>query len=139
MLQNRRHLPRGEDVTGEKQDGQAVDRGAGRPCDHVRGSRTDGARARERLKPVGHLGEARRRVDERLFVPAGNVGQIVPRREQGFAETGDVPMAEDTEHLRDEAPRDGVAPRVLVDEEVYEGLSRGQASGLHRARSLLRL
>ena len=65
----RRHAV-GEDVAGQQQHRQPVDRRAGGAGHHVGGAGADRRGARQRPQPVRHLGERRRGVHHRLFVAA---------------------------------------------------------------------
>jgi hypothetical protein len=70
-------------------------------------------------------------VDHALLVAAEIEGKAVARLLQGLADAPDVAVPEDPEDPGHEAPLDAVALRVLLGEELDEGLGHGEPSRLH--------
>ena len=119
---------RREDVAGNEQDGDTVDRRERGTGDHVRRSGPDRGRAYERAEPVLHPSVCRSRVHHRLLVPRLVVGQQLGRLVQRFADARDVAVAEDAEASAEEALLHPVALDVLRSEEAEQRLCRGQTN-----------
>ena len=100
LLQHGRRRAIGEDVAGQQQHRQAIDRRAGGAGHHVGRAGADRRGARQRAQPIRHLRERGRGVHHRLFVPALVVAQPPAELIEGLANPGDVAMAEDAEHCR---------------------------------------
>jgi hypothetical protein len=131
LLKHRTHVAPREDVAGQQQDGNAIDGGAGGAGDHIGRAGTNRRRANERLKPVLHLGERRRRVSHRLLVAAKVIRQsrVLTQR---LPDAGDVAVTEDAPCAREERRLFAVALDVLILQECDGGLRRGEPDGFHR-------
>src|ERR1039457_1535078 len=135
LLQHRAGGAGGEEVAGQQQHRDAVDRRERGSGHHIGRARADRGRARERLQPVPHPGEADRRVHHRLLV----AGQVIPQvrlagfvgLEQRLADARHVAVPEDAEAARDEPLLHAVARAVLAAKEPHQSLGDGKADGAH--------
>ena len=126
LLQHRRGHAIGEDVAGQQQHRQPVDRRARGAGDHVGGARTDRRRAGERPQPVRHLRERRRGVHHRLLVAALVVAQPIAHLIERLADAGDVAVAEDAEDAGKERLPPAVALAELDAQEPHQRLRHRQ-------------
>jgi hypothetical protein len=69
-------------------------------------------------------------VDHGLLVPDLQIGELGPVLLERLSEAGDVAVAEDAEHRRNEAPCMAVPAAVLGLEVPNDGLCDRQADGL---------
>jgi hypothetical protein len=131
LLQDRGHVPAGENVARQQQNRQPVDRGTGRGGEHIRRSRTDRGGAGESLQPVLHLRKGCRRMDHSLFVAR----QVIPELRvllQRLADPGHVPVSEDPEAAGEERASGPVTLDELVRQKPDHGLRHGEADRLHQ-------
>ena len=129
LLQHRRRPARREDVARQQQHRQTVDRGQRGAGNHVGRARADRTGARDRPPPVGHLGEADRRVHHRLLVPREVHGQPVSRLQERLADAGHVAVAENRRHAGEERLFHAVETRVLLGQEFDDRLPHREAPG----------
>ena len=96
LLEDRRDIATGEEVTRQQQNGNPVD--GRRRCarDHVRCAGPDRRRAGEGLQPVPHLGIADSDVNLRLLITRLVVAEVRHLLER-LADPRDVAVSEDTE------------------------------------------
>ncbi len=100
LLQHRVDAPRREDVAGQEQHRQAVDRRERGAGDHVRGAGADRAGARPGGEPAARAGVGDRGVHHRLLVARGHEAHalLVDR----LPDAREVAVAEDAERAREE-------------------------------------
>jgi hypothetical protein len=121
-----------ERVARQQQQGQPVgvrDRGR---RDHVRRARADGGRRRHELAAAHRLCEADRGQCHPLLALAAERRQHAARVVERLAQAGDVAVAEDAEHARDERPLLAVYQRALNRQEAHDRLRRGEPDRAHR-------
>ncbi len=135
LLEDRVGDAGGEDVAGQEQDREVVDRGEGGAGDQVGGAGADGGRHRVGGEPVGLTRVADGRVHHGLLVAALVEGHLVAVLDEGLAEPGHVAVAEDAPGRGDQPLPYAVAFGVLGGQEADQRLRDGQAGG-HRYPSV---
>ena len=131
LLQHRRYVAAREDVAGQQQHRDAVDRGGGRAGDHVGGAGSDRRGADERGLAVPRLGESRGNVDGALLVAAeivGEVGVLLQRLPQA----GDDAVSEDAPGTVEKAVFHAVVLYVLFLEKAHQCLGHRNVTSTHR-------
>ena len=129
LLQHSSGTARGEDVTGQAEDRDAVHGRGGSSGHHVGRARPDRRGHGQRPEPVRHLGVPGGHVDRPLLVARLVEPEIVAILQQGLADAGHVAMTEDADCSTEEVVLDVVALDVLGVEELDDRLAYGQALG----------
>ncbi len=139
LLQHRVRRARGEHVAGQQQHRQPVDMRQRGRRHHVGRAGTYRGRARHHPPPHVGLGVGDRGMRHRLLVvrPVGRKLIAIPV--QGFADTGDVAVAEDREHAAEQRPDAGTGVGRERGEIAHQRLRRGQPDGAAHAAAALRL
>jgi len=114
LLQHGGRRALGEDVAGQQQHGDAVDRRRRRAGDHVGRAGADGRSADEGLQAIFHLGVGDGGVDHCLLVARLVVAEGPRCLLQRLADAGDVAVAEDAPTAGEEGVFDAVAFNILV-------------------------
>ena len=136
LLENGVGDPRGEDVAGQQQHRESVDRGQCRSADHVRGPGTHGRSHGHRAEPVALPSVARGRVHHGLLIATLEIAKM--RRvtgdlalQQCLSDAGNIAVPEDAPASCEKGILDAVSLDALSLEESDEGLSDGESYG-HR-------
>ena len=129
LLQHRSLFPIGIDVRRKEEHGQTVDGGGRGAGDHVGRSRSDGGGAGQGRQTALGPGETGRSMHHGLLVAGLVVGQLRAVLFQGLTHSGDVAVAEDTEHGRDQPLPDAIPLAVLHLQVFDDGLSGSQPGG----------
>ena len=137
LLQDRPLVPGRVGVAWEEQHRQAADRRLGGAGDHVRRTGADGRRARERRATARRLRVADGGVDHRLLVVALEERELGAVLVDGLPEAVHVPVSEDAEHPRHEAPGVPVAFAELHLQEADDRLRGRQPDCASRQGVLL--
>ena len=103
--------------------------------DHVRRTRADRGRGDHDLASAHRLRVGDRSERHALLVLPADRRQLVARLVEREAEAGDVAVAEDREHTREERRLATVDHRPLGDQEADDRLRGRQSDGLHRTTS----
>ena len=128
LLQDRRDVAPGEDVTRQQQHRQAIDRRGRGTREHVGRAGSNGRGAGERLQTVLHLGVADGDMDLRLFVARLVVAELRHLLEC-LADAGHIAVTEDAETTGKERLLRAIALHVLILQKSDDRLGHGQTPG----------
>ena len=126
-------------VGGQQQHRHAVDGGGGRAGQHVGGTGTDRAGARQGLGTPHGTGEAGGGMHHRLLVAGLVVGQRSPTLLQSLPQAAHVAVAEDAEDGGDQPPPRAIELAVLNRQVLHHCLPHGQAFSCLTSGQPLRL
>ena len=135
LLENGIRGPVREVVARQEQDRDPVDRGGGRPGDHVEGAGTDRRGTGKGPEPVALLGEGGRDMDLGLLVLGPVVRHLERAAEllEGLAQPGHVAMPEDAPETCDEPVLPTIPLDLLGGTEADDCLSHRQPDSVHRS------
>src|SRR6266446_7677011 len=122
LLQDRADVPAGEDVSGQQQHWNAINRGRGRACHHVRRARPDGTDAGESAQAITHLRKGRCDMHRGLLILRLVIAELRILLEC-LADARDATVTEDAHTPGEERLTLSVALNMLVKEESNQSLS----------------